>query len=134
MIIGQGIDIVEIQRVGKVYKIFKNNFLEKIFSSNEMKFNNYISDLKKIHFSSLASRFAAKEAAVKALGTGFRNGIKFKEIEILKDDIGKPIINFNGIAKKRIESILGNHKIFKVQLSISHEKKYAIAIVTISIL
>ena len=82
----QGIDIVENKRVERIYAKYKNVFLSKILTENE------INDLKKISSQSvvirkITSRFSAKEAAAKAIGTGFREGLKFTDIEIKYDNL-----------------------------------------------
>lgn len=132
MIIGQGIDIVEIKRVEKIYNRFRQKFIDRIFSKKE---KILLEDLKSNFpylISKIATRFAAKEATSKALGTGFRDGIKMKEIEIINEKNGKPFIQFSNKPKKILEELILSKKDFKINLSMSNEKKYAIAIVTIS--
>ena len=75
----QGIDLLKIERVKKIYLNYNNKFLEKIFSKNEI---SQIKEEKKIQYK-IASKFSAKEAASKALGTGFADGITPKDIEII---------------------------------------------------
>lgn len=84
MILGIGVDLIEIERIKKVFSTEKKQ--ERIFTQIEIR------DSQSAGFSSLAARFAAKEAFSKALGTGIRN-ISFKEIEVLKDEWGKPYFN-----------------------------------------
>tara|TARA_Y100000590_G_C15579284_1_gene961653 strand:+ start:608 stop:994 length:387 start_codon:yes stop_codon:yes gene_type:complete len=125
-ILGTGIDIVENHRLKK--KIFaKKNFIEKIFTHNEI---NYCK--KKINnVSCYSKRFAAKEAFVKALGTGFRENINFKDIEIANNSRGKPYIIMNKKISAKVRSLFKIKK-FVVLLSISDEKKHSIASVIIS--
>ena len=120
--IGIGVDIVENNRFKKLIK--KKKFINRICSSREIinfkKKNNKISYLSK--------RFSAKEAFVKALGSGFRNELCFNDISILNDKKGKPYFLFN----QKIKNILKNkYKLnkFKVLLSLSDEKKYSISYV-----
>jgi holo-[acyl-carrier protein] synthase len=121
-IIGIGVDIVENSRIEKSIK--NNLFLNRIFSKDEILISKKNKN-KKMFFS---KRFAAKEAFVKSLGTGFRNGINFKDISITNDKLGKPSFL---ISKKIKLLIKKKYKInnFNFFLSISDEKKYSIAFV-----
>ena len=119
-ILGIGVDIIENKRIK--YLIKNQIFLKRTFGKNELKFSKKISNKTNYY----AKRFAAKEALAKAIGTGFRNNLNFKDIEILNDKIGKPYY----VISKKINNILS--KKFKVNkydlyLSISDEKEYAIA-------
>ena len=119
-IIGNGVDIVDNKRIEKL--LLNNNFLNRIFTYNEIKGSK--KSQNKINF--FAKRFAAKEAFVKSIGTGFRNNLNFKDIEILNDKLGKPFYHNT----KKISLII--KKKFKVKkydlfLSISDEKDYSIA-------
>lgn len=116
MIFGVGIDIIEVSRL----KEKDAHFLNTIFTSDEINYCNQ----KKTKEMFFAARFAAKEAFLKAMGTGLRDGLKFNEIEIIHDNLGKPSINVYGKAK---EFILNN--ILSIQVSISHISEMAIAIV-----
>ena len=119
-IVGIGVDIVKNKRISSSLK--NKNFINRTFSKKEILISNKISN-KSGFFS---KRFAAKEAFVKALGTGFRNNLNFKDIQILNDKLGKPfyLINSKIITiikkKKKIEA-------FNLFLSISDEKDYSIA-------
>ena len=119
-IFGIGVDIVRNQRINLLIK--KKEFIKRTFSVNEI---NYFKKNKnnKNYYS---KRFAAKEAFSKALGTGIRNNLNFKDIEILNDKLGKPYFLKN---KKISESISKRFKIKKYNLflSISDEKDYSIA-------
>tara|TARA_B100001013_G_scaffold158273_1_gene94407 strand:- start:64 stop:453 length:390 start_codon:yes stop_codon:yes gene_type:complete len=126
-ILGTGIDIVENYRLKKLLLKKKSNFKNKIFTNNEIAYCE-----KKSNFTNCYSkRFAAKEAFVKALGTGFRKNINFKDIEVVKNHYGKPYLLIN---KKIINKIKTSFKVkkFNIFLSISDENKYAIASVIIS--
>lgn len=113
MILGIGTDIVEIKRFEKTASNIK--FLNKIFSEKELLIING-------KLQSIAGNFAAKEAVVKALGTGF-SGIPPKEIEILRNIDGCPYCLLSGNAQKTAEKL----NISKILVSISHSKNYAIA-------
>lgn len=120
MIIGIGVDIVEIERIDKTWARFGERFLDHILCQNEKKKR----PAQMVAY--LASRFAAKEAAAKALGTGFVNGITPPSIEIGNDEhTGKPILKLNGAARKRGEDL----GVRRAHISISHERKHAIAMV-----
>ncbi len=126
MIFKQGIDIVENKRIERIYSKYKNKFISKIFTQNE------IIDLKKINskivfIRKITSRFAAKEAAAKALGTGFREGLKFTDIEIKYDRLEKPEIK---LKKEIFHKIFSEKKNFLSSVTISNEKTHTIALVT----
>ena len=126
-ILGTGIDIVENYRLKKLLLKKKSNFKNKIFTNNEIAYCEKKSNITNCY----SKRFAAKEAFVKALGTGFRKNINFKDIEVVKNHYGKPYLLIN---KKIINKIKTSFKVkkFNISLSISDEKKYAIASVIIS--
>lgn len=117
MIMGIGNDIVEIARIKAIMGRYPNRFLNRIFSAQEQEYC-----LKKkepsLHF---AGRFAAKEAIVKALGTGFSQGVNLIDFEILPDSHGKP-----GVFLSPLASDLFGHPTLLV--SISHCKEYATAV------
>lgn len=120
MIIGVGTDIIEIARIKSAVEKSKHSFLHRIFTDNEIAFfesNHYL-----VH--SIAGGFAAKEAVMKALGTGLR-GFQFKDIEILRDHLGKPYVKLYNGARKIADDI----QVRKIHLSISHCKAYATAYV-----
>ena len=119
-ILGIGVDIVENKRIKKSIK--NNKFKNRIYSIKELKLSS-LSNNKQSFFS---KRFAAKEAFAKALGTGFRYDLNFKDIEIMNDKFGKPYF----LKTKKITQII--KKKFKVKkfncfLSISDEKEYSTA-------
>ena len=134
MIIGQGIDLVKVKRIKEIYEKFGAKFLYRIFSTKEIEsFKSFQSSNKLLFFQKFATRFAAKEAAVKAIGTGFSKGIIFKDIEILKKKNGQPKLKFRNNALKQLKKNFQIKSKFTLNLSMSNEKNYAIAIVTISI-
>ena len=119
-ILGIGTDIVKNARFKFLIK--KKNFINRTFGKKEIKLSQKFSN--KSNF--FSKRFAAKEAFAKSLGTGFRNNLNLKDIEILNDKMGKPFY----IKSKKIDKII--NKIFKTKkynlfLSISDEKDYSIA-------
>ena len=126
-ILGTGIDIVENYRLKKLLLKKKSNFKNKIFTSNEIAYCEKKSNLTNCY----SKRFAAKEAFVKALGTGFRKNINFIDIEVLKNHYGKPYLLINKKVINKINTLFKVKK-FNILLSISDEKKYSIASVIIS--
>jgi len=126
-ILGTGIDIVDNYRLKKLLFKKKSNFKNKIFTNNEIAYCEKRSNITNCY----SKRFAAKEAFVKALGTGIRKNINFKDIEVVNNHYGKPDLLIN---KRVINKIKTSFKVkkFNILLSISDEKKYAIASVIIS--
>ena len=119
-ILGIGIDVIQNKRIKNL--INNKSFIERTFGKNEVKFSK--KTINKVNY--FAKRFAAKEAFAKSLGTGFRNNLNLKDIEILNDRIGKPYYykskKMNNIIKK-----LFKIKKFNLFLSISDEKDYSVA-------
>ena len=119
-ILGIGVDIIKNKRIKSLVK--NKNFVKRTFGKKEVQLSKKISN-KDLYF---AKRFAAKESFAKALGTGFRNNLNFKDIEILNDKIGKPYyfksIKINNIVRQKF-----NIKKYNLFLSISDEKDYSIA-------
>jgi len=121
-ILGIGVDIIDNDRFRKLIK--NPLFLKKIFTFNEI--NNSKNITNKCSY--YAKRFASKEALSKSIGTGFRNGLNFKDISIVNDKFGKPSFNINDKIKKIVKKQF-NVSSFNFFLSISDEKKYSIAYV-----
>lgn len=117
MIIGIGTDIIEIDRIQKAMDR-STSFIEKIFTKSEIE---YLKS-RNMRAEFAAGKFAAKEAVAKAIGTGFR-GFDFRDIEIDKTTLGKPIVILRGNAKK-MDKKWGK---YKIHLSISHSKENAVA-------
>jgi len=119
-ILGIGVDIIQNKRIKA--SIRNHKFKNRIFSSKELKLSSYSKN--KIGF--FSKRFAAKEAFAKALGTGFRNNLNFKDIEIMNDKLGKP---YYAKTKKIINIIRKEFRVknFNCFLSISDEKEYSTA-------
>jgi len=121
-IVGVGVDIIENSRINRL--ISNKKFINRVFSKSEIIKSKRIKK-KSLYF---AKRFSAKEAFVKSLGSGLRNGINFNDISIVNDKLGKPSFSVN---KKINMLIKKKHKTnsFNFFLSISDEKKYSIAFV-----
>ncbi|MGI6586552.1 MAG: holo-ACP synthase [Lutisporaceae bacterium] len=117
MIFGIGTDIIEIKRIKKAISR-SPRFVERLFTEQEMEFYKK-KDMKAQH---IAGGFSAKEAVLKALGTGLR-GFRWKDVEILRGSIGKPIVRFSGNVKQFVE----DNGIGIVHVTISHSKEFATA-------
>tara|TARA_B100000953_G_scaffold138934_1_gene115036 strand:- start:146 stop:535 length:390 start_codon:yes stop_codon:yes gene_type:complete len=124
-IIGNGVDIVENRRIKKSLK--NNGFLYRIFTKSEIEQSKKIKN--KVNF--FAKRFAAKEAFVKALGTGFRNNINFKDINVKNNINGQPLMNISNKLKRLLKQKFKINK-YRLYLSLSDEKKHSIAFVIIN--
>ena len=118
MVIGIGIDLVEIHRMKKA--IENPLFVQRVFTSAEQ---TYCISRGRQGAASYAARFAAKEAVMKALGTGLAGGGTWQDVEVLPDDQGKPVMKLTGYFAQLAES-LGVAQIF---VSISHAQEYAVA-------
>jgi holo-[acyl-carrier protein] synthase len=120
VIFGVGTDIIEVARMEKMVARGRQ-YLETIFTEKE---RDYCETRvrKSEHY---AARYAAKEAFLKALGTGWRDGLAFSDIEIINDDLGKPQVFLHG----EVKEFLDHHQIKQTSISISHIKEIAIAIV-----
>lgn len=113
MIIGTGVDLVEISRIAEAVK--NEGFNERVFTKAELMESKLLSHR-------LAGFFAAKEALLKAMGTGL-SGFSWQEIEIRHDAKGAPFFEVN----RKVQTFFLEHKIARAHLSISHDKKYAVA-------
>jgi holo-[acyl-carrier protein] synthase len=123
-ILGIGVDIIENSRIQKLLK--NSLFINRIYSLSEIKLSKKVKN-KELYYS---KRFAAKEAFSKSIGTGFREDLNFKDISVINDKLGKPSFVITDKIKKIIKKKFKISK-FKFLLSISDEKKYSIAYVTL---
>lgn len=114
---GIGIDIIEIERIDNAIRR-NDKFLQRIFTVEEINYFEKINYRK----NTIAGNFAAKEAIMKALGTGLRN-FKWIDIQINRDHLGKPFVVLHNNAKK----VATNQGIEEILISISHSKEYAVA-------
>ncbi len=121
MIIGVGIDLVQIERMERAFDRFGEAFLQRVFCPGEISWCKK----KQNPYPCFAARFAAKEAFVKALGTGFSGGITLKDIWIERLDTGAPVLRFSNRAKQMMEE-LGSSR---VHVSLTHEMDVAAAVV-----
>ena len=126
-IFGIGTDIVNIKRMERSLKKHGFKFKKKIFSKKEIKY----CEKGKNPYTFYAKRFAAKEALSKALGTGIRKGINFKDIEILNDNFGKPSIKLKGSTANFLKRKIKTKK-YSIHLSLSDDAPWAHATVIIA--
>lgn len=123
MILGIGTDIIEVERFDDLLARRGVALAERLLSDSEMV--GFAAHQTPARY--LAKRFAAKEAALKALGTGLRNGMRWKDISVEHDELGKPILAFFGAAKTHIEALGVNAS----HITISDERHYVVAFVII---
>ncbi|MDQ3046949.1 MAG: holo-ACP synthase [Bacteroidota bacterium] len=121
MILGIGTDIAEVGRIAK--SIENISFKERVFSKIEIAY----CEAKANKAESFAARFAAKEAFFKSLGTGWRGGMAFNEVEVLNDELGKPSLNITGKTKEYVTE----KNIRTIHVSLSHIKDVAMATVVL---
>jgi holo-[acyl-carrier protein] synthase len=116
MLTGLGVDIIEVSRIKKALDRWGERFLKRVFTPQEKRY----SMRKAFPEQSLAARFAAKEAVMKAIGTGLSGGIAWTDVEIVNNPSGKPEVKLG----RKITSLIGKRKIL---ISLSHTREFAIA-------
>jgi holo-[acyl-carrier protein] synthase len=121
MIVGTGVDLIEIERVKAAHQRHGARFIQRLYTSLEARYCLK----KKDPYPSLAGRFAAKEAVIKAFSHGFGGRWKWTQIEVTRELSGKPSIRLTGI----LEKLRKERKIKKIHLSIAHSKRDATATV-----
>jgi holo-[acyl-carrier protein] synthase len=119
MIVGTGIDIAEVPRIRQSIERFGDRFLQRVFTEAEIRY----CDSKANRFERYAARFAAKEAAMKALGTGWNHGVRWRDCEVVRMPGGRPTIAFHGKAAE-FAAKLGMKN---ATLSITHTAEQALA-------
>jgi holo-[acyl-carrier protein] synthase len=119
MIVGMGIDIAEVKRIGAVIESQKERFLRRVYTLDEVAYCEQF----KNRYERYAGRFAVKEAAMKALGTGWSRGVRWVDLEVVRERSGRPTLALKGEAKK-IADALG---VKTIAVSISHTAEQAIA-------
>jgi holo-[acyl-carrier protein] synthase len=122
MVVGTGIDIVEVPRIAKSIERFGERFLHRIYTPSEIRY----CDSKANRIERYAARFAAKEAGMKALGTGMR-GVSWQGFEVGREPTGRPTMLFHGRAAE-VAKRLG---VRRAHLSVSHTEEHAVAYVLI---
>lgn len=131
MIIGLGTDIVEISRIQRLYEKFGERFLNRLFTENEQA---YCTQKSHAMFSRYAKRFAAKEACLKALGTGRALSIKWRDINVTRTDLGQPTLVLSGRCLEIASAKLAPNQVLKAHVSLSDTKDLAQATVIIEAL
>ena len=129
MILGLGNDIVDIRRIEKTLERFGDRFIDRIFTDIE----RTKSDRRNQRAASYAKRFAAKEACAKALGTGFRKGVFWRDLGVVNLSSGKPTMALTGGAARRLDEIPPGDKTPEIHLSITDDYPLAEAVVIISV-
>lgn len=119
MIVGIGIDITEVHRIRESIERFGDRFVQRIFTEQEIRY----CDSKLNRFERYAARFAAKEAAMKALGTGWNHGIRWRDCEVARAPGGRPTIIFHGKASDFAKKL----RVTNAALSITHTADQAMA-------
>ncbi|WP_024930807.1 holo-ACP synthase [Methylophilus sp. OH31] len=123
MIYGIGTDIVEVERIEASLDQFGDSFAKRILAPSE--WSDYEASKLKARF--LAKRFAAKEAFAKAIGTGIRGDVSFQNIAVTHDALGRPLLQLSST----LQAFLKQHHIYQSHISISDEKKLALAYVVL---
>jgi holo-[acyl-carrier protein] synthase len=123
MITGSGIDVIDIERIEHSIERFGERFLNRVFLTAEQAYCR----TKRNSAESFAARFAAKEAAAKALGTGMRHGVTWLEIEVVREPGGRPALRFHGRAAQMAERL----GVARSSLSLSHSTGLAVASVVL---
>ena len=123
MVLGLGTDLVETRRVQQSIDRFGERFLERIFTESEIAYCMR----KKNAAESFAARFAAKEAGAKALGTGISHGVSWKEFEVRREASGRPTLHLSG----RAAELAGAMGVRRIQLSLTHSREFALAVVVV---
>ncbi|MGI9462764.1 MAG: holo-ACP synthase [Aestuariivirgaceae bacterium] len=128
MILGLGNDIVDIRRIEKTLDRFGDRFVARIFTDIEQN----KSDRRAARAASYAKRFAAKEACSKALGTGFRKGVFWRDLGVVNEPSGRPTLSLTGGALEHLERLTPTGHDAQIHLTITDDYPYAQAVVIIS--
>ena len=119
MIVGLGLDIAEIDRIGRAIERYGAHLLERLYTPREVAY----CETHKNRFERYAARFAAKEAAMKALGTGWRLGVRWRDIEVTNEPGGKPTLALAGVARQLADRL----GVKNISLTITHSGNLALA-------
>jgi holo-[acyl-carrier protein] synthase len=123
MIYGIGTDIVQVSRIESAIKRWGGRFHEKVFNPGEVRYCL----ARRNPYPSFAARFAAKEAFVKALGIGIRRGVHWRDVEVARGPLGRPILQLRGLAVRIVE----REKIEGIHVSLTHDGDYSSAMVVL---
>ena len=128
MILGIGTDVIDIKRIESVINRYGNRFKKRVFTTKEIA----KCESRSLSINSYAKRYAVKEACSKALGTGFRRGVYWRDIEIINNKSGKPELYLHNGALKILNNLTPPNCVTKIDVSITDEYPYAQAIVIIT--
>jgi holo-[acyl-carrier protein] synthase len=121
MIKGIGTDLIELDRIARVFFVYRDRLLNRIFTARERSyFETWADPVPRV-----AGRFAAKEAVMKALGTGWSDGVRWRDIEVTRRSTGKPEVVLHGRCREIFESLGAN----RIHCTITHSRDYAMAVV-----
>ena len=119
MIVGIGVDIVEVDRMRSAIARYGDHFMRRVFTADEAAYCRLCAHPEQ----RFATRFAAKEAALKALGVGWTQGVQFTEVEVTNNALGAPFVTFRGRALELSEGL----GVARIHVSLTHHKDFAIA-------
>ena len=122
MIYGIGVDLIEIDRIKQAIERNGQRFIDRVYTVEEQAYCS-----QRPSYACYAARFTAKEAFLKAMGTGLRRGMNWRDIEVYTDDLGKPYLRIHGYLQERCQT----ERLQRIHLSLSHSTAYAIAQVVI---
>jgi holo-[acyl-carrier protein] synthase len=122
MIYGIGVDLIEIERIKQAIERNGQRFIDRLYTEEEQAYCS-----QRPSYACYAARFTAKEAFLKAMGTGLRRGMRWRDIEVYTDELGKPHLRIYGYLQERCQS----ERLQRIHLSLSHSTAYAIAQVVI---
>ena len=132
MIIGIGSDLIDITRVAKVIERHGDRFLDRVFTDAERARAARRAKSEKMVVATYAKRFAAKEACSKALGTGIRNGVWWRDMGVVNMPSGRPTMLLTGGARKRLDALTPKGHRAQIDITITDEGPMAVAFVVIS--
>lgn len=119
MIIGTGVDLAEVDRIREACERYGDRFLQRVFTPAEIAY----ASRKANKYERFAARFAAKEAGMKAIDTGWRGGVRWQDFEVVNEPSGRPTLRFHGVARQVAERL----GVKSVQLSLTHTGALALA-------
>jgi holo-[acyl-carrier protein] synthase len=125
MIVGTGVDLAEVPRIRASIERFGDKFVQRIYTPREIA---YV-ERKANRYERFAARFAAKEAGMKALGTGWRHGVRWQDFEVANLPSGRPTLNLHGIARSYADKL----GVKQISLSLTHTAEYGLAYVVFEI-
>jgi holo-[acyl-carrier protein] synthase len=121
MIVGIGTDLAEVDRIRRSIAQFGDRFLQRIYTANERAY----ASSKANSAERFAARFAAKEAGMKAIGTGWRRGVTWQDFEVMNERSGRPVLALSGVAQE----IAGQLGVKRISISLTHTQAMAFAVV-----